>query len=139
MRQIMRGLEIHDGVATTGGLNFDLAEILACLGESLRSSTWRCLNLNYTSRNEQDIPVFHDPPDEARRVTHVEFLRATDQLLQVIDGDFEAIRPGEDAPWLRIRAIDSSWWEVYSTDEAALRAVRARFADVREIDEVPQN
>ena len=61
------------------------------------------------------------------------------QVAQVIDGEFSAILPGETEPWLVIRAVDSSWWEVFSANGRVFDALRLRFTDVRDVDEVPQN
>ena len=135
----MRGVEIYDGIATTGRLNFDLGEILAALGASTRSSAWRFNGLNYVSRDEQDVALFHQASAAAASFTTAQLREASDSILQVIDGEFTATRPGEEAPWLRVRAIDSSLWTVHSTDPNALNSIRARFADVRDAAEVPQN
>lgn len=135
----MRGLEIYDGIGKTGGLNFDLADILAALGQLVHNSSWRIRDLHYLSRDEQDIPLLHAASDPGPPMTSSELLKASEGVLQIIDGEFEATRSGETVPWLRVRAIDSSLWTVHSTDPNALAAIRARFADVQDADEVPQN
>jgi hypothetical protein len=52
-------------------------------------------------------------------------------LYQTIDGTFIAFDKPGDAPWVIIRAVDSSFLEVESTDEEVLRRIRARFGDER--------
>jgi hypothetical protein len=54
--------------------------------------------------------------------------------VQVIDGEVagyraEALR----APYLVIRAVDSSWWDVESADDAVADALRSRFSGVEDL------
>ena len=58
----MQGVIIRDGAEPggSGGLEFDLPEILAALGERVAKSRWRCASLQYTSRDEQNIPVLEE-------------------------------------------------------------------------------
>lgn len=86
-------------------------------------------DLNYVSRDERDIPTFHG--SERKRIPGDELLASLPNLLQVIDGEFRAFEEGSE-PWVIIRAIDSSWWEVQSRDASALDAIRHRFQNVEE-------
>jgi hypothetical protein len=65
-------------------------------------------------------------------VSGEEFLAHAREILQVIDGEFEAVQPGDlSPPWLILRAVDSSWWEVYSDDPDVEAAFRRAFHDIR--------
>ena len=122
----MQGVIIRDGTQKggAGGLEFDLREILAALGKRAVESRWRSPYLQYVSRDEQDISVLeHLGAQDV--VSGADFVNGIDQLLQVIDGEFEAF--GKNGRWVVIRAVDSSWWEVWSDDQSVLEAVRARF------------
>jgi len=55
-----------------------------------------------------------------------------EQLLQVIDGAFVAIESDRELPWVVVRAVDSSWWEVISHDPEVREAIRKRFRQVEE-------
>ena len=57
------------------------------------------------------------------------------RITQVIDGEFVARSRDHDSPWLVIKAIDSSWWEVWTDDQRARASVRHRFRAVSDIDE----
>lgn len=50
---------------------------------------------------------------------------------QVIWGEFAATLPRQDVAWVTIRAIDSSFYEVTTTDEAVLNKVKSTYQDVR--------
>lgn len=50
---------------------------------------------------------------------------------QIVWGEFIAILPGESGPWLTLRAIDSTFYEIGTDDEAVLNALRSAFKDVR--------
>jgi hypothetical protein len=67
-----------------------------------------------------------------RALAGADLIAGLEQLLQIIDGEFEATEPGEQVPAVVIRAVDSSWWEVLSDDAAVLAAIRQRFGVVEE-------
>jgi hypothetical protein len=50
---------------------------------------------------------------------------------QVIWGQFVAPLPEQEDPWVIIRAIDSTFYEVTSGDHAVLDAIRSAYEDVR--------
>ena len=57
--------------------------------------------------------------------------KAAHEAYQVIWGEFTATLPKQTDAWVVIRAIDSTFYEVTSSDETALSAVRTAFKDVR--------
>lgn len=56
---------------------------------------------------------------------------AAHEAWQVIWGQFAATLPEQSDAWVVIRAIDSTFYEVTSSDEAVLNAVRSTYEDVR--------
>jgi hypothetical protein len=54
---------------------------------------------------------------------------------QVIDGTFEAFRPGEDTAWITLSAIDSSYWEVFTADLFQLSRFESHFRDLEPLEE----
>jgi hypothetical protein len=124
----VQGVIIRDGAESggSGGLEFDLPEILAALGERVAKGRWRCVGLQYTSRDEQNIPVLEEAATSGQPVSGSALTSGIGQSLQVIDGDFEALDENNRC-WVIIRAVDSSWWEVWSDDPSVLDAVRVRF------------
>jgi hypothetical protein len=51
--------------------------------------------------------------------------------VQVIWGEFAAVLPRHDSIWVTIRAIDSTFYEVTSTDADVLNKIRTTYKDVR--------
>jgi len=61
-----------------------------------------------------------------------ELLSLADDTVQVIWGNFKGkLSENSDESWVTIRAFDSSFYEVETSDEAALACLVSRFRDVR--------
>lgn len=130
----MRGVIIRDGTEPGGGggLEFDLPEVLGALGERVAASRWRGRGLCYVSRDERGIEAL-ERLGAGGEVMGGELLAALPRLLQVIDGEFEGLGTARPSPWVVVRAVDSSWWEVYSDEPAVLVAVQGRFRIVEDL------
>lgn len=132
-----KGLIIRDGTnagAGRGGLDFDLLDVLVALGPRVREVKWHCAHLQYVSKDEQSIPVLEQAAKIGQWVSGAVLLDGIGQLLQVIDGEFEGLDKS-GRRWALLRAVDSSWWEVWSDDAAALTGVRNRFNVVERISD----
>ena len=123
----MQGVIIRNGTEPGGGggLEFGLAEVLFALGPRVAESRWLCRDLHYISRDETDIDTL-DLAAAGGLVEGHDLLSALPRVLQVINGEFEGVSE-DSTPWVIIRAVDSSWWEVLSDDPSALQAIRQRF------------
>ena len=130
----MRGVIIRDGTEPggRGGLDFDLAEVLQALGERVTTSWWRGRGLWYICRDDADIEPLQRVAAGAL-VAGYELVSILPRLLQVIDGEFEGIVAEGELPWVVVRAVDSSWWEVLSDKPEVLEAVRASFRSVEDL------
>ncbi|WP_295555636.1 hypothetical protein [uncultured Hyphomicrobium sp.] len=53
---------------------------------------------------------------------------------QIVWGEFIAIVPGESTPWLTLRAIDSTFYEIGTDDADALAKIKSAYKDVRIAD-----
>jgi hypothetical protein len=62
----------------------------------------------------------------------VEFSEAAHAVHQVIWGTLIATLPEQSGPWGVICAIDSTFYEVTSSDEAVLNAIRSAYKEVRD-------
>jgi hypothetical protein len=130
----MFGIKIRDRISTKSGgraLCVDLRDILAAVGEAALTSRWRCRDLWYTIR---DGGKMDEVRESRRQLTGEEMQRFAATVLQTIDGRFEA-RSGGAAkhPWLVILAVDSSWFEVWSSKRAVLESVRTHFREVSDL------
>ena len=50
-----------------------------------------------------------------------------DDILQVITGEFRAFEGSAASPWLMVRAVDSTFYEIITDDEAVLALARQHF------------
>ncbi len=104
--------------------SFDLRDILAIIGKPVLESKWRCRDLWYTVKDESSDDYIEAP----RKISGVELLRFASDVAQVIDGHFEATtRSAAKRPWLKIIAVDSTYWEVWSSKHQVLDLVRKQF------------
>jgi hypothetical protein len=121
----MGGIEIHD-MGPLGFLAFDLRDLLNAVGPDAALFRWRCSDVDCTGVTAKQM---HDLSDRGINISGQELAELAAGLVQVIDGDFEA-RDEAGAQVMLIRAIDSSFWEVFA-DEPVLKRVKATFRDCR--------
>ncbi len=118
----MRGVQIAND---DGGL--DLDDILQLCEKDALRSTWRC---RYVEVEGAAMQALEHAADEGLDIPGAEFLELVAGIDRTVEGDFEARRSGASAPWLLIRAIDGTSFEVYSSDRGVLTHVEATFRDV---------
>lgn len=129
----MAGIRIHDRT-DDDQLAFDLAELLACLGAKAELSRWSC-SVDECIAEDGARPDLEDAYNAPTGVSGSELARLAAETLQVIDGVFEAFRPGERQPWLRLEAIDATYWEALTAKADDLAELRDRFSEVETIEE----
>jgi hypothetical protein len=117
-----------------GRLAFDLADLLAILGEPARESIWRC-HVGECVLAEGARPHLYDAFNVPERVSGRSLLVLAAETAQVIDGVFEAFRSGEKRAWIKLAAVDGTYWDVSASDPDALRPLAARFRQVEPIDD----
>ncbi len=115
-----------------GCLAFDLADVLKALGERALRSDWRAEDLDWFGESYAEIIALSEA---STPMPGTRLLEVAEQLTQVIDGEFVGTEPGAAEPWVVVKAVDSSWWEVWTADVVALAALRERFRAVSEIGE----
>ena len=122
----MRGVRICD-MHERGFLAVDLQHILDLFGERTIQSQWRASEVWETGEAGEELERLADaktliPGDRLSDLAH--------HLVQVIDGEFAGFESGNDSPWIIIRAVDSTFYEVLSEEPAVLDRVRAAFQKV---------
>jgi hypothetical protein len=115
-----------------GYLSFDLVDILRALGERARESSWTVENLDCFGESAEELDRL---AESGRAIEGASLVRIAERLTQVIDGDFAGVDSSANQPWVIVRAVDSSWWEVWTDDDSALAAITARFKAVTPLDE----
>jgi hypothetical protein len=114
----------------------NLQNILRVIGESAVGSQWRCLNLWYIAMREETI---HECRQRRRDFSGKDLLAFAASVHQTIDGEFIAKKDGSNKAWLIIKAVDSSWWEVWSTKPKVLEEIEKGFAKVSAIPDTASN
>ena len=70
------------------------------------------------------------------RISGRRFAKLSERTRQVVWGKFIGYEdPSSQNPWIVIVSDDSTWFEVQSTDEAALSRLEIGFRDVRSVPE----
>ena len=127
----MKYLVIQDAISGGQGLAFDLRDVLGAIGDKGNDSVWRVSDVE-ASGGESALAL-ERAADSGRNLTWTELRDLARGVVQVIDGVFTGRLPGKVEPWLIIRAVDSSAYDIESNDEDVLRRVRAAFKDVKEV------
>lgn len=129
----MAGIRIHDRT-DDDVLAFDLSNLLEALGKEAELSEWKC-NVDWCIAKEGARPHLEDAYNVPVRLSGPELLALASETLQVVDGAFEAFRPGERRPWITLEAVDSTYWEAFAARDEDLSALRIRFSEVESIEE----
>jgi hypothetical protein len=139
----MTTLRIYDH-RDNGVLALDLRDLIDLLAPRSLEATWTVspVRLNYPELGPLDEFMMTGPGDPGEdqlerlaasglSVGGAKLAEAAHQAWQVIWGQFTAILPGQGDAWVIIRAIDSTFYEVTSSDEVALNVIQSTCADVR--------
>jgi len=130
----MRGFRIHD-MQERGFLAVDLKHVLDLFGERTIQSRWRASEVWATGQETAEAArELEALADGQTFITGEHLSRLAHRLIQVIDGEFSAFERSSDSPWIIIRAVDSSFYEVFSTEPAVLDTIRSSFQKVSDCD-----
>ncbi|MGH2415075.1 MAG: hypothetical protein ACRDEA_15565, partial [Microcystaceae cyanobacterium] len=108
-------------------LAVDLIDILHQINSLVEESEWEISEVECLGK---DADKLHQLSDTNERVSGHILLPVAANLAQVIDGVFAGYRKGESQPWIIIEAVDSSAYDVYTSDEVVLAQLRQAFKQV---------
>lgn len=126
----MRGISIAD-LDERQVLKIDLRDILRVVGKAAQESTWSLIDIE--ALGEAEARELHRLSDEGLSVDGTTLARLASRVSQVIDGELRAFRRGSATPWLIIRAVDSSAYDVLTDDDSLLARLREKFTNVDDI------
>lgn len=106
-----------------GFLDFDLIDLLNIVGERVKESRWKVFNVEAVGKDADEL---HKISDDELVIDGSTLLKIASELMQVIEGVFEGFFHSSD-PWIIIRAIDSSEFEVETNSTSVLSALREHF------------
>lgn len=127
-RPAMKGITI---LKRDGERAFDLADILTVIGDDAARTLWTCRDVECVGG--ESAKALHEASDCSDVMLGSVLLELARGVTQVIDGYFSGERYGEDEPWIRIRAVDGSAFDVESTRPSVLERLRASFEVVVEL------
>ena len=123
-----------------------LPDLLGLLGSRALQADWTVspVKLFYPTLNSFDdefMVVGDESADQLEEYSRnksplngkllAELAKAT---VQIIWGEFAAVLPDQDSIWVTIRAIDSTFYEVTTSDPTVLDRIRSTYKDVRVAD-----
>jgi hypothetical protein len=138
----MTTLRIYD--SSDGHLAFDLRHLIDLFAPRSLEANWTVSPVRLISPELGPIDEFMmtgkgEPGEDlleqfaanGSSVSGTALSQAAHKAWQVIWGQFTATTSEQSDTWIVIRAIDSTFYEVTSSDEAVLYAVRSTYRDVR--------
>jgi hypothetical protein len=111
-------------------LAFDLRDILPLIGKKAYCSQWKVQNVEAIGGSGAE--ELHRLADENLPVSGDRLAELANATTQIVDGEFYAFLE-DDRPWLIVRAVDSSAFDIETDDPHILEALRERFSDICEI------
>ena len=102
-----------------------IPDLLALVGPDADASTWTC----------DEVECAGPAADDLRRaaaagpISGTQLAKLAAGITRTQDGLFEATRPGEDRPWLALRAVAGSNFIVATRGRDLLDRFRRRFQD----------
>jgi hypothetical protein len=125
-------------------LAVNLGDLIDLLAPRSLEANWAVSSVSFEcpqfNRSDEFMIVGSSPPGEDKLellagsgavVGGDAFSQAAHETRQVIWGQFVATLPNESSKWVVIRAIDSTFYEVISSDEVVINAIRSAYTDVR--------
>lgn len=126
----MRGVTIG-GLNKQNVLTIDLIDVLRLLENEVLETQWTLSGVE--ALGGEAAEELHRLSDAQARVSGRKLIELATDVSQVVDGEFRGFRNQDRNPWIIIRAIDSSAYDVFTEDEALLERLRNRFSNVNEI------
>ena len=129
-------IQIHDLEKQRTLLAVDLRHVLDLLGTRAARSLWE---VGGVAREDEALVVAGEEAADrlealaqsSGRISGKLLARLAHSVYQVIWGEFRAYDAQAESPWVIVRAIDSTWYEVETDDEQVLARIRSAFKDVR--------
>lgn len=130
----MQGITIISTDSARSVLDFDLRDILEVIGEIADETEWALRDVECMGGAAADD--MHRASETGTRVKGTRLREMSRGVDQVIDGTFAGFHAGDQQPWVVIRAVDSTAFDVICDNPQVIENLRARFRETREISEV---
>jgi hypothetical protein len=117
----------------SGLLPVDLLDLFRVLRSALDDVEWSISGLELSGPGAEEL---YDIEQRRERISTATLEPLAEKLGQVIDGEFAAHQKGAVVPFLKLRMVDSSSWDVSTDEPQLLERVRRAFTCVHEAGEV---
>jgi hypothetical protein len=117
-------------------LAFDLRDLLRLLAPLSLQAHWKVSSFEdeFEATGEGAVRL-EELADNGGSITGDELLALAESTWQVICGEFVGVLPGgPDKPWITIRAVDSTFYEIITSEEETAVTLKMQFNDVRITD-----
>jgi len=136
----MATLRIYD--LKQHALTFDLRDLVELLAPRSLQATWTVSTVKSSERSDQLFEATGEGGEklealakEDAELSGPELARLARETHQVIWGQFVGAFPSKSRDrWITIRAVDSTYYEITTIDEAVLNKIKSAFNDVRHAD-----
>jgi hypothetical protein len=136
----MATLRIHDSKNYV--LAFDLRDLVSLLAPQSLQATWVVSTVKSAQTRDEWFEATGKGGEQLEalaennaRLSGAELSMLAEDTLQVIWGEFIALLPSNlQEPWVTIRAIDSSFYEIATLDDAVLEKIGSTFSDIRFVE-----
>ena len=108
---------------------FDLIDILYVIGEPAEASEWLCSGVECEGAGAERL---HKLADQNQHISGSMLVQIAADVTCTIEGYFRAFQSSDGSPWLVIRAVDGTEFDVESRDEGIIAVLKQHFPDVRD-------
>ncbi len=106
---------------------FDLYDVLLAIGEPAIDSIWIADGTECLGKSAEEI---HACDKTQLQIPGKEFVRMASRIYQTIEGCFYAYHESSKNPWLVIRAVDGSGFDVSTSSNKVIASIKRCFRDV---------
>ena len=117
--------------AGKSGQGSDLYGLIKAFGDRSLRSTWFGSGLNCNGETTDQLYAL---TDQNLPIEGDEFLRLVAGIRQIIAGDFQAFDPGEDSPWVFVRAWEGSGFYIETDDPLVEEQIKTHHHAVEEVE-----
>jgi hypothetical protein len=117
------------------GLAFDLIDFLRVLAPRSLQANWTVSSFeDEFEATGEGAARLEELAENGGSITGDELLALAENTWQVIWGEFVGVLPdGSGQPLITIRAVDSSYYEIITSEEETAATIKAHFNDVRAV------
>ncbi len=130
----MRTIRIYDEAQSV--LSVHLHDVLKLLSPRALQASWtvKAVDAGYRWFDATGAggELLEDMAESKETVSGYTLAKAASDTLQVIWGEFSASLPEDpDETWVVVRAIDSAFLEITTSDDDVIRRMKSKFNDIR--------